>query len=289
VQQAVGGGGLATGAKAAATCKALAIEGKQSVQGITHLLQRAIGPAGIVVARTHSPTATVAAARTMNDGHEALWRDLMDPPPHGGASEDQRLRERLILPVRSGGGGLTDTAAIRDAAYYGSVALPAARMAATIPAVVLDDPEEEGAHGDVRTFRLDAVPELADVEGRLLADEKVAAALSGGSLASTFTMPQLGVQHTITAVQQVQAAARHRAALPTARDKGNLDNAAGPHACAWLQRPLSYPPGRMHDWSWRVAILYRMRCPQFADHVPQVGPDGAVQVQGVQQAAGRVQ
>jgi hypothetical protein len=122
----------------------------------------------------------------------------MDPPPHGGASEDQRLRERLMLPVRSGGGGLTNTAAIGDAAYYGSLSLTSARVAATIPAVVLNDPEAEDAHGDVRTFRLDAVPELAEVEGRLLADEKVAAALSGGSLASKVTKPQLGVQRTST-------------------------------------------------------------------------------------------
>jgi hypothetical protein len=124
-------------------------------------------------------------------------------------------------------------------------------------------------------LRLDAVPELAEVEGQLLADEKVAAALSGGLLASQCTKPQPGVQHTITAVQQEEAAARHRAALPTARDKGNLDNAAGPHASAWLQLPASCPPERMPNWRWRVANLFRAPYPQFADHVPQIGPDGA--------------
>jgi hypothetical protein len=31
----------------------------------------------------------------------------------------------------------------------------------------------------------------------------------------------------------------------------------------------------MPDWSWRTANLFRVRYPQFADHVPQVGPDGA--------------
>jgi hypothetical protein len=274
VQQAVAGA-LATGAKAVAMSTARAMEGKQSAQATTHFLQRAIGPARIFVMRTHPPAATAASARAMNGGHEALWRDLMDAPPRGGEMEDQRLRERLMLPVRSGGGDLTDTAPIRDGAYYGSAALTAARMATTIPAVVLDDPEAEGAHGDVRTFRLDAVPELAEVEGRLLADEKVAAALSGGLLASQFTKPQPGVQHTITAVQQKEAAVRHRAALPTARDKGNLDNAAGPHASVWQQMPVSFQPARMHDWSWRTVNLFRMRYAQFADYVPQFGPDGA--------------
>jgi hypothetical protein len=71
VQQAVGWvGDLATGAKAVAVSKALAIEGKRSGKGILHLPQRAIGPAGIFFMRTHPPEATAAPARTMNDS----WR-----------------------------------------------------------------------------------------------------------------------------------------------------------------------------------------------------------------------
>jgi len=193
---------LQTAQKAVRWQQDLARAGKQALQATVTAMRQCSSTRFTFHARTHPPSATEAPAEEFDDGPASLMRELYTAPLTGDAADDALFDRRLRLPTRLGGEGLVNYVGIGDAAFYGSFALPAARLAVTVGDVVTDEPAQDADGGNQRRFNLATVPELNAVEQRLLAIPKVAKAPSGGSLATSYTTAKAGVQHDVAAVSR---------------------------------------------------------------------------------------
>jgi hypothetical protein len=237
----------------------------------------------IFALRTMPPTATRAAAQAIDAATERLVAalagfDLAAPPPHFNGHE---FRHRVHLPIRNGGAGVPGLATIAPAAYTAAVvqAMPHLRRhapdvvnaaVAPPPAPVLPPQPQPPLPAYVTATR-DAIASMraegADVQQQMdgfnpFNEAPPSVVVAAGSPADRPLRLQQRLAKILHDNREKKMLAQLNAGQPPL---GQMHGAAflsgGRGGGAWLTASPAFPPNRMEDACFSIALRFHLGVP----------------------------